>query len=108
MWVSIAVAAVAISLASSARAQDPLLEETVNFTGTVLHYSLGVPGLVIGAVRNGETSVAGFGRVSDDVDRAPVGDTLMRIGAITKVFTGTVLASLVTDGPACEACANAP
>jgi serine-type D-Ala-D-Ala carboxypeptidase/endopeptidase len=98
MWVSIAVAAIAIGLAPSARAQDPLLEETVNFTGAVLYYSLGVPGLVIGVVRNGETAVAGFGRVSDEVDRTPDGDTLMRVGSITKVFTGTALASLVADG----------
>jgi serine-type D-Ala-D-Ala carboxypeptidase/endopeptidase len=97
-WVSIAVAVVAVSLSSPAKAQDPLLEETVNFTGAVLYYSLGVPGLVIGAVRNGETAVAGFGRVSDDVDQPPDGDTLMRVGSITKVFTGTVLASLVADG----------
>ncbi len=98
MWISIAAAAFAISLPLSARAQDRLLEETVNFTGAILYYSLGVPGLVIGAVRNGETAVAGFGRISDEVDRAPDGDTLMRVGSITKVFTGTVLASLVADG----------
>jgi D-alanyl-D-alanine-carboxypeptidase/D-alanyl-D-alanine-endopeptidase len=98
MWGSIAVAAIAVSLAPPARAQDPLLEETVNFTGAILYYSLGVPGLIIGAVRNGETVVAGFGRISDDVDRVPDGDTLMRVGSITKVFTGTALASLVADG----------
>jgi D-alanyl-D-alanine-carboxypeptidase/D-alanyl-D-alanine-endopeptidase len=98
LWFPVVVAAVAASLASPASAQDPLLQETVSFTGAVLYYSLGVPGLVIGAVRNGETAVAGFGRVSDDVDRAPDGDTLMRVGSITKVFTGTVLASLVADG----------
>src|SRR5919107_1499288 len=56
------------------------------------------PWVSIAAVRNGETAFAGFGRVSDDVDRAPDGDTLMRVGSITKVFTGTVLASLVADG----------
>lgn len=98
MWISIAAAAFAISLPPSARAQDRLLEETVNFTGAILYYSLGVPGLIIGAVRNGETAVAGFGRVSDDVDRPPDGDTLMRVGSITKVFTGTALASLAADG----------
>jgi D-alanyl-D-alanine-carboxypeptidase/D-alanyl-D-alanine-endopeptidase len=97
-WVSIAIATVAVGLGSPARAQDPLLEETIGFTGAVLYYSLGVPGLVIGAVRNGQTAVAGFGRISDDVDRAPDGDTLMRVGSVTKVFTGTVLASLVADG----------
>jgi len=98
MWIFIAAAAFAISLPPSARAQDRLLEETVNFTGAILYYSLGVPGLIIGAVRNGETAVAGFGRVSDDVNQPPDGDTLMRIGSITKVFTGTALASLVADG----------
>ncbi len=98
MWISIAATAFAISLPPSARAQDRLLEETVNFTGAILYYSLGVPGLIIGAVRNGETAVAGFGRVSDDVDRAPDGDTLMRVGSLTKVFTGAALASLVADG----------
>jgi D-alanyl-D-alanine-carboxypeptidase/D-alanyl-D-alanine-endopeptidase len=49
-------------------------------------------------VRDGETAVAGFGRISDGVDRAPDGDTLMRVGSLTKVFTGAILASLVADG----------
>src|SRR5215210_743029 len=95
LW--IAIAAVAIALTSPARAQAPLLEETVNFTGAILYHSLGVPGLVIGVVRDGQIAVAGFGRISDGVDRAPDGNTLMRVGSITKVFTGTVLASLVSD-----------
>jgi D-alanyl-D-alanine-carboxypeptidase/D-alanyl-D-alanine-endopeptidase len=96
-WVPVAVAAFAFGLVSPARAQDPLLEETVNFTGAILYHSLGVPGLVIGAVRGGQTAVAGFGRIRDGTDRVPDGDTLMRVGSITKVFTGAVLASLVAD-----------
>jgi D-alanyl-D-alanine-carboxypeptidase/D-alanyl-D-alanine-endopeptidase len=95
LW--IAIAAVAIALTLPARAQAPLLEETVNFTGAILYHSLGVPGLVIGVVRDGQVAVAGFGGISDGVDRAPDGNTLMRVGSITKVFTGTVLASLVSD-----------
>ncbi|WP_247654225.1 MULTISPECIES: D-alanyl-D-alanine-carboxypeptidase/endopeptidase AmpH [Microvirga] len=98
MWVTIAVAAFAVSLAPPAHARDRLLEESINFTGSILYYSSGVPSLIIGAVRNGETAVAGFGRTSDSVDQAPDGDTLMRVGSITKVFTGAVLASLVADG----------
>lgn len=81
-----------------ARAADKLLEETVEFTGTVLYLKFKVPGLVIGAVRNGDVAIAGFGRVSDSSTAAPDGDTLMRIGSITKAFTGHVLASLVADG----------
>ena len=56
-----------------------------------------MPALVIGAVRNGEMAVAGFGKVKPEADRAPDGKTLMRIGSITKAFTGAVLASLVAD-----------
>ncbi len=57
--------------ARSVAAQTSLLEETVSFSGQVLFLETGVPGLVIGAVRDG--------------------DTLMRVGSITKVFTGAVL-----------------
>jgi len=82
----------------AARAEDKLLNETVEFTGAVLFLGSGVPGLVIGATRNGETAVAGFGETSKGSGKTPDGDTLMRIGSVTKAFTGQVLASLVADG----------
>lgn len=82
---------------ATARA-DQLLEETVGFTGQVLYLEHKVPGLVIGAVRNGQVFVEGFGQRSDTDKRAPDGNTLMRIGSITKAFTGETLASLVADG----------
>jgi serine-type D-Ala-D-Ala carboxypeptidase/endopeptidase len=97
-WTGICVTTLAVGLSCPVRAQDRLLDETVNFTGAILHYSLGTPGLVIGAVRNGTMSVAGFGELRDGTGRAPDGDTPMRIGSITKVFAGTVLASLAADG----------
>jgi len=84
------------------QAKDKLLDEAVEFTGAVLFLESKVPALVIGAVRNGEVSVSGFGTIgAKDIgpkDKAPDGNTLMRIGSITKVFTGAVLASLVSDG----------
>jgi D-alanyl-D-alanine-carboxypeptidase/D-alanyl-D-alanine-endopeptidase len=83
---------------SRAQAKDKLLEEAVDFTGTVFFLESKVPALVIGAIRNGETAVAGFGKMSAQADKAPDGKTLMRIGSITKAFTGQVLASLVSDG----------
>lgn len=69
----------------------------VEFTGAILFLESKVPALVIGAVRNGQLSVLGFGK-SGPKDNAPDGNTMMRIGSITKVFTGAVLASLVSDG----------
>jgi D-alanyl-D-alanine-carboxypeptidase/D-alanyl-D-alanine-endopeptidase len=76
---------------------DPLLEEVVEFAGTILYLEHKVPGLVIGAVRNGETATYGIGEASDGGE-APDGDTVLRIGSITKAFTGQVLAQLAADG----------
>jgi hypothetical protein len=56
----------AILLSPGARAKDRLLDEVVEFTGELLFLETKVPGLVIGAVRNGEPSVAGFGQVSPE------------------------------------------
>jgi D-alanyl-D-alanine-carboxypeptidase/D-alanyl-D-alanine-endopeptidase len=85
-------------LSLRAHAKDKLLEEAVDFTGTMFFLESKVPGLVIGAIRNGETAVAGFGKMGAPADKPPDGKTLLRIGSITKAFTGQVLASLVSDG----------
>jgi len=92
------LAAACVSLtAPSVALADALLDETVEFTGTVLYLEHKVPGLVIGAVRNGETAVFGFGEASDG-GGAPDGNTVMRIGSVTKAFTGQILAALAADG----------
>lgn len=80
-----------------ATAQDKLLHEVLDFTGTILFVESEVPALIIGAVRHGETAVYGFGD-ADGNGTEPDGDTIMGIGSITKAFTGHVLASLVADG----------
>jgi D-alanyl-D-alanine-carboxypeptidase/D-alanyl-D-alanine-endopeptidase len=90
------LALVAWPLATDAK--DKLLGETVELSGAVLFAETKVPALVLGVVRNGETSVFGFGKIGPADDRAPNGKSLLRIGSITKAFTGAVLASLVGDG----------
>jgi serine-type D-Ala-D-Ala carboxypeptidase/endopeptidase len=81
-----------------AAAEDRLLSEAVDFTATMTYAAIKVPGFVLLAVRDGETAFAGFGHVSDTVDKSPDADTLFRIGSISKVFCGEVLASMVFDG----------
>ncbi len=81
-----------------ARAENKLLAETVDFTGAVMFLSTNVPALVIGVIRDGETVVRGYGEIAKGSGKEPDGDTLMRIGSITKAFTGQTLASLVADG----------
>lgn len=87
-----------LGLVPPAAAKDSLLEEAVSFSGQVLYLQTDVPGLIIGAVRDGETAVFGFGETAKGNGKVPDGDTLMRVGSISKVFTGAVLASLAADG----------
>ena len=92
------VLAVSMSVPAQEARADKLLDETVEFTGTFIFLKSKVPGLVIGAVRNGETAVFGFGETAKGSGKTPEGDTRLRIGSITKVFAGATLASMVADG----------
>ncbi|WP_245197605.1 D-alanyl-D-alanine-carboxypeptidase/endopeptidase AmpH [Jiella mangrovi] len=85
-------------LAGPAFANDPLLEEAVEFTGQIFHLQTGVPGLVIAAVRNGETAVFGFGETARGNGVEPGETTRIGVGSITKTFTGMTLAGLAADG----------
>ena len=80
------------------RASQALLDDSVGFTGQILFLSVKTPALVLGVVRNGQTSIQGFGRRAADASEPPAADTLFRIGSITKAFTGQLLASLAADG----------
>ena len=95
----LALAALAMLLfGTGARAADKLLDEVVGFTGEVLLLQTRVPALVIGVVRDGKTTVLGFGETSDGSGKPPDGQTMLRVGSLTKAFTGQVLASLAADG----------
>lgn len=95
----VALSATAALLASTAtHAADKLLEEVVGFTGAVLFLDTKVPAMVIGAVRDGQTAVFGFGETTKGSGKTPDGNTMMRIGSITKAFTGQVLAAQVARG----------
>ena len=61
-------------------------------------YRTRVPALVIGVVRDGKTTVLGFGETSEGSGKPPDGQTMLRVGSLTKAFTGQVLASLAADG----------
>src|ERR1051325_836698 len=97
---AVGVAAIVAALAGArpAAAEDKLLDEAVEFAGTIMHLNTKVPGFILVAVRHGQTAFAGFGRISDTHDKKPDADTMFRIGSVSKVFCGEVLASMVLDG----------
>ena len=92
------LAGAALPWPHATRAAQTELDEAVDFTGQILFVASKVPALVIGVVQNGRTSIHGFGRRADGSDAEPDGDTVFRVGSITKAFTGQVLASLAADG----------
>jgi D-alanyl-D-alanine-carboxypeptidase/D-alanyl-D-alanine-endopeptidase len=82
---------------TSALADNALLKEVVAFEGQIMFLGMNVPGMIVAVVRNGESVVVGFGKGADGGGE-PDGDTIIRVGSISKVFTGQVFASLVADG----------
>ena len=99
MRIAVVTAVFGRGLCASASARaDALLDEMVAFTAQIFIIDTKVPAVVIGAVRDGETSVAGFGERAGPGSPAPDGDTILRIGSITKAFTGDVLAHLDRQG----------
>jgi serine-type D-Ala-D-Ala carboxypeptidase/endopeptidase len=93
-----AIVAALTTPCTQANAEDRLLTEAVNFTGAITYLSIKVPGFMLVAVRNGETAFAGFGNVAEKGGKTPDADTMFRIGSVSKVFCGEVLASMVLDG----------
>ncbi|MCP3466884.1 D-alanyl-D-alanine-carboxypeptidase/endopeptidase AmpH [Bradyrhizobium sp. CCGUVB23] len=93
-------AALALQIVSCApaAAEDKLLNEVVNFAGTLSFLAGKLPGFILVAVRDSETAIAGFGSTADLDGKTPDGDTMFRIGSVSKVFCGETLASMVLDG----------
>ena len=87
-----------LAICGPASAEDKLLTEAVNFTGTLTYLGTKVPGFILFAARNGATAFAGFGSITDKGGKTPDADTMFRIGSISKVFCGEALASMVLDG----------
>ncbi len=87
-----------------ADAAGPLLTEAIALAGPVMWLSSGAPGLVLGLVHDGDTIVAGYGSIRPKDDQSgqanppPDGRTLLRLGSISKVFAGELLAGLAAEG----------
>jgi len=75
-----------------------VLEEAVALNGLVMFVNSGAPGMVLVVVRGPDTVVKGYGETVKGNGHEPDGKSLLRLGSLTKVFTGEVLAALVNSG----------
>lgn len=87
-----------VALAAPARADDPLLAESIALAGPAMWIESGAPGMVLVVVRGENSVIAGYGETQKANNREPDARSLFRIGSVTKVFAAEVLASLVADG----------
>jgi D-alanyl-D-alanine-carboxypeptidase/D-alanyl-D-alanine-endopeptidase len=93
-----AIVTAQVAACGRAAAEDKVLAEAINFTGTLTFLNIKVPGFLLVAVRGSEMAFAGFGKISDKGDKMPDADTVFRIGSVSKAFCGEILASMVLDG----------
>jgi len=80
------------------RADEASLREAVELQATVMWLDYKSPGLVLAVVRGPDAAVLGFGETAKNSKTEPNGRSVLRIGSISKVFAGQLLASLAADG----------
>jgi len=91
------VVAGTVVLGGAPATADSYLDEVVNFTGQIIFLQGKAPGLVSARFAATRRAVFGIGETARGSGKEPDGDTLVRIGSITKVLTGEVMTRLLAD-----------
>ncbi|ANN77981.1 D-alanyl-D-alanine-carboxypeptidase/endopeptidase AmpH [Bordetella flabilis] len=92
------VAALTLStLSVGAHAEDLALNEAASFAGASIWLNAGRPAMVIAVVRGDDVYVEGFGETRPGSGVEPDGKSIVRIGSLSKVLAGDVLAAMVAD-----------
>ncbi len=87
-----------LSQTPAVRSGQALLNEAVALNGEVMFVNSGAPGMVLVVVRGPDTVIQGYGDTTKGNGKEPDGKSLLRLGSITKVFAGEVLAASVNSG----------
>jgi serine-type D-Ala-D-Ala carboxypeptidase/endopeptidase len=80
------------------RADDASLRDGVELTAAAMWLDFKSPGLVLAVVDGPDSVVLGFGETAKGAKTEPNGRSVLRIGSISKVFAGELLARLAADG----------
>lgn len=88
---------VVLSVSASAYGQATDWKERVSSTIRQGIHQDRIVGTIVGVIKDGETWVQGFGKLSQSDERTPDENTVFEIGSVSKVFTGIALGSLVTS-----------
>lgn len=92
-WTHIlSVLAASFGAAAPVVADSALLKETTGLSGEAVFIDSGAPGMVLVVVRGDDTLISGYGETEKGNGHEPDGKSLVRLGSITKVFAGELLA----------------
>ena len=75
-----------------------LLRESIGITGVAMFMDSGAPGMVLVVVRGQDVVIEGYGETAKGNGQEPNGNSLLRLGSISKTFTGDLLAGLAAEG----------
>ena len=75
-----------------------LLKESIGLMGQVMFIDSGAPGMVLVVVRGQDVVIEGYGETVKGNGHEPDGNSLIRLGSISKTFAGDLLAGLSLQG----------
>lgn len=91
-------AALSPVLTRPAAAEDLALRDAASMAGVAMFLNARAPGLVLAVVRGQDSIVAGYGETAPGSGKEPDGRSIVRIGSVSKVFAGDVLARMAASG----------
>lgn len=86
-----------IAMPRPVQATDLALRDAAAMAGTAMFLNSGAPGLVIAVVRGDDSFVEGFGETAPGSKIEPNGQSIVRLGSVSKVFATDLLAALAAD-----------
>jgi D-alanyl-D-alanine-carboxypeptidase/D-alanyl-D-alanine-endopeptidase len=96
-FVAAATLGAAVVMSIPGRTDEATLRDAAALTATAMWLDFKSPGMVLAVVRGADSVVLGFGETARGSHVEPDGHTLLRLGSISKVFAGQLLASLAND-----------
>jgi D-alanyl-D-alanine-carboxypeptidase/D-alanyl-D-alanine-endopeptidase len=96
LWIALAV--LPFWAAQQSQATDLALQDAAAMAGTGMFLNSGAPGLIIAVVKDDDSFIAGFGETAPGNNTEPDGKSIFRLGSISKVFAGDLLARMAADG----------
>lgn len=81
----LSILAAMFGVAAPVRGHSSLLREAIGLNGEAMFIDSGAPGMVLVVVRGQDTVIEGYGETTKGNGHKPDGNSLLRLGSITKV-----------------------